>query len=312
MVIVLSLNSRELEELIPLNSDADRATEERWQGCGWLLELRRQSEIEILTSLQAKERITAGVLEPTECLVLQEEDKDHGLFELGCIPWLNFCLESPLYTRQFYAHIDAYRDRFMHSMYFDWKDHKKTQPVYFPSFGEGEIMIPEPLEHREFMTCIMSNKFGGQEVENSLMKSRLDALNCFLNRPGFHLYGRGWAESAFCLEVGFKTPILRNSRFTLCYENYSMPGYVTEKAIHALVAGSIPVYLGAPDIEFYLPSDLFIDARHKTPEAIWRECHTLPNVVAKDMIQAGQSWLKTDGAAFTYRSFAKRVLDLLP
>lgn len=41
---------------------------------------------------------------------------------------------------------------------------------------------------------------------------------------------------------------LRGFKFTICYENSSHPGYVTEKILHAMAAGTIPIYWGDPDV----------------------------------------------------------------
>ena len=53
---------------------------------------------------------------------------------------------------------------------------------------------------------------------------------------------------------GSKITALRNSTFTLACENYlGDPGYVSEKVFDAMAAGSIPIYIGAPNS---LPPDL--------------------------------------------------------
>jgi hypothetical protein len=44
-------------------------------------------------------------------------------------------------------------------------------------------------------------------------------------------------------------------KFTLAFENSIAPDYVTEKFFDPLVAGSVPVYLGAPNIADFAPGD---------------------------------------------------------
>jgi len=59
-----------------------------------------------------------------------------------------------------------------------------------------------------------------------------------------------------------KQEILRDSRFSIVYENISgLKGYITEKIFDAFVAGNVPVYWGAEDIEEYIPKECFIDRR---------------------------------------------------
>ena len=48
---------------------------------------------------------------------------------------------------------------------------------------------------------------------------------------------------------------LRDYKFTVAFENSSAPGYVTEKAVDAYVAGSIPLYWGDPLVDRFLNPD---------------------------------------------------------
>ena len=55
-----------------------------------------------------------------------------------------------------------------------------------------------------------------------------------------------------------KIETISNYKFTVCFENTQYEGYVTEKMIDCFIAGTIPVYLGAPDVEEFVPKDCFI------------------------------------------------------
>jgi hypothetical protein len=52
-----------------------------------------------------------------------------------------------------------------------------------------------------------------------------------------------------------KLKIIANYKFTLAFENAVDVDYVTEKFFDPLVAGSIPVYLGAPNVGAFAPGD---------------------------------------------------------
>jgi hypothetical protein len=57
-----------------------------------------------------------------------------------------------------------------------------------------------------------------------------------------------------------KLKIIADYKFTLAFENAMTPDYVTEKFFDPLVAGSVPVYLGAPNVADFAPGDhCFID-----------------------------------------------------
>jgi alpha(1,3/1,4) fucosyltransferase len=68
-----------------------------------------------------------------------------------------------------------------------------------------------------------------------------------------------------------KRDVISQYRFSYCYENTtSIPGYVTEKLFDVLRAGTVPVYLGAPETAQLLPKDIYIDrASFKDDEALY-------------------------------------------
>ena len=108
-----------------------------------------------------------------------------------------------------------------------------------------------------------------------LYNERLRAITELAQHPGFSLFGIGWSErlpgwsdatwqrvrSAHRGEVANKQEVLSQHRFALCIENTVFPGYISEKIFDAFQAGTIPVYLGAPDVDRYLPPGAFIDLR---------------------------------------------------
>jgi hypothetical protein len=61
--------------------------------------------------------------------------------------------------------------------------------------------------------------------------------------------------------VKSKYETLSRYRFALCFENMAMPGYITEKIFDCFFVGTIPIYLGAPDVENYIPKSCFVNMR---------------------------------------------------
>jgi hypothetical protein len=56
--------------------------------------------------------------------------------------------------------------------------------------------------------------------------------------------------------------VIRGYRFTLAFENSLATDYVTEKFFDPLVAGSVPVYLGAPNVADFAPGErCYLDVR---------------------------------------------------
>lgn len=83
-------------------------------------------------------------------------------------------------------------------------------------------------------------------------------------------------------------------------------GGVSEKFIDCLVAGVIPLYLGASDIEKFFPLNTFIDVRSFPT---WESLHMyLQSITEKDAVQMianGRAFLASDeGKLHSFEGFA--------
>lgn len=56
-----------------------------------------------------------------------------------------------------------------------------------------------------------------------------------------------------------KINFIRNYKFTIAFENSSVPGYTTEKIMHAFIGRSIPIYWGNPLVSLDFNSEAFIN-----------------------------------------------------
>ncbi len=74
------------------------------------------------------------------------------------------------------------------------------------------------------------------------------------------VYGGGWPTDlpnyrGRCVS---KITTLRRYRYALVFENQRQPGYVTEKLLDCFMAGTVPIYWGAPDVTESVPEDALI------------------------------------------------------
>jgi len=156
-------------------------------------------------------------------------------------------------------------------------------------------------------------------------------LTCGLLASNFlDLYGNGWNNysnlpkiwqkklSKFLGKpkdrfIDNKLKCLTRYRFCLCIENFEYSGYITEKIIHCMVAKSIPIYYGAPNIKEHIPSECYIDAREFENVDLLVEHLLEMNKEAHDrMVFAGQEYLNTfPGNLHSYEGFADHILSLL-
>jgi hypothetical protein len=58
-----------------------------------------------------------------------------------------------------------------------------------------------------------------------------------------------------------KIDFFKTKKFSLCYENSSYPGYVTEKLYHGFYANTVPIYWGSPVVELDFNPKAFV-SRH--------------------------------------------------
>lgn len=58
-----------------------------------------------------------------------------------------------------------------------------------------------------------------------------------------------------------KRSFLKDYKFTIAFENETFPGYQTEKLYDAMLAGSLPIYFGDPNIDLVFNTKSFVHAR---------------------------------------------------
>lgn len=126
-----------------------------------------------------------------------------------------------------------------------------------------------PLSGRKNAICMI----GGNKkshVPSELYSKRIEVAEWFFKNSAipFDVYGRPpfqLSNYRGIIPSGQKLSILKQYRFSLCFENTNHPvlsaGYVTEKILDCLETRTIPIYLGASNIEKYIPEDCLIDFR---------------------------------------------------
>jgi len=106
---------------------------------------------------------------------------------------------------------------------------------------------PAENTNREFCAFVVSNP--GCAPRNDAF----DALNAYKRVNSAGAYKNNIGELLFCRFGGggggdqAKFEFLKQHRFCLCYENTQQPGYVTEKLLHAKLAGCVPLYWGSKE-----------------------------------------------------------------
>ncbi len=168
-----------------------------------------------------------------------------------------------------------------------------------------------------------------QALKKEIQTERLRCIEFLGNLGVLDVFGGNWdrekrfppswrrrmksVSSCFQGICADKAECLSNYRFALCFENVRMKGYITEKIIHSIVAGAVPIYLGAPDVVSYVPPESFIDyASFGSPEALWNFVSALDNTRVEAMAQAGRDFLLSErGAFFSCERLARDIHFLI-
>lgn len=152
----------------------------------------------------------------------------------------------------------------------------------------GQVALREPYRsaRRAAAAALASTyRFRGQWHSPNLYRRRLEIIEAFTRVEDFDLWGTGWdrpigggsrkvraaVRSCYRGIAEDKSELLGRFRFALCLENTRFPGYISEKLFDAFHAGTIPVYLGAPDVADYVPEDSYIDMDRFTDLVSLRE-----------------------------------------
>ena len=245
--------------------------------------------------------------------VIQEElnDQAAGMIGRGAKPGLLFSFESPLYAPDFYDALPRLKETFPRQMLFSGG----TDPVYFPSFDWSEVRKISPWGERKGVCLVAANKHYSMLPAKPDSPSFQGALKAQLHDIRYRaiqklnptIYGTGW--SPFNLPCADKIKTLSQYKYALCFENVSQPGYITEKIIDCLVAGTVPIYMGAPDIWKRVPNQAMLDWAHDSArlhddflsdEADWTH-----------RVRVGRDFLYERGWKYSYPGFAQWVLDIL-
>lgn len=191
-----------------------------------------------------------------------------------------------------------------------------------------------PRDRRMCMISRNRNTLPGYEGTDLYQYRReiVDYLTKTYSPDDFHLYGR-WPASPYykgelyasndlggfglecpvnkgkSLKLDGRYEVLPLYHYNICTENSVAPGYVTEKIFHAMAAGCIPIYKGAPDIDAMVPKDCYIDMRDRDLKDIFDEVARQSQEDRNKMKERIYNWLKTEGNYwFSSVRFAKKIL----
>jgi len=187
----------------------------------------------------------------------------------------------PIVMRSYDAHSPrktsvAYMDRY-HDLVLTYLRARVTPPHrIFAQIAYDNFLVMQydslPT-HRKFASMVLrrEQREGYFETHDKFLEQGLDLQKTYHLREKFatyeviDVYGSGWDKEMpnykGSLSYKHKHQTLHRYKFHFVLENAIVDNYLSEKIFDAFVSLTVPVYLGSPVVEQYIPKACFIDIR---------------------------------------------------
>jgi hypothetical protein len=192
-------------------------------------------------------------------------------------------------------------------------DRSKLRQLFWPQPFRGVLEQHWGKGGRLNRIVVINGNHKPRSRAGELYSRRIEAMAALAKLDAVDLYGVGWDKwwsrrsmwLPYWLHRSMLLSIYRGScvskyetlsryRFCLCFENMEMSGYVTEKLFDCLYAGTVPLYLGAPDISSLIPAETYIDCRKFASwEEMWREISSMSDSQINTIREAGRAYLNS-------------------
>lgn len=197
-------------------------------------------------------------------------------------------------------------------------DQSRLSKLYWPQPYEGPLNSYFEVQERLNKLVVISGAHNPRFRKPELYSQRIEAVAQLQRFDAIDLYGRGWDKtfsrhnawlpfwrnrkklaSAYQGMCASKMDVLSKYRFSLCFENMPMRGYITEKIFDCFYAGTVPVYWGAPDIENHIPENCYIKFEQ------FRDFNHLWNFLSNMSIDEWQGYRNSIKEYLSSRSYAQ-------
>lgn len=187
--------------------------------------------------------------------------------------------EPPLVDQKTYDMIPKLINQFQKIyLYNPPKNDHRFGKIYFPTPSNKVMDEYWKNDKRSENLVMISGNHAPFFKDNEVYSTRIDFISYFSKKNKIDLYGRNWRIhlnrrvlwwkylfnyqsiiSSFKGSVLSKYKALSNYKYSICFENSIINGYITEKIVDCFYAGTVPIYYGAPDINKYVNPKAFIN-----------------------------------------------------
>lgn len=130
-------------------------------------------------------------------------------------------------------------------------------PYYRYEYRKDLISTPEFSFHEKKDICMMISTPPNQNEQQEYLQELMQYIQIDSYEELFNTY-----TSKEDTGQNSKIKLYNKYKFVIAFENCCAIDYVTEKFYDPLLAGAVPIYLGAPNIEAFVPGEnCFVDIR---------------------------------------------------
>ncbi len=205
---------------------------------------------------------------------LPDNDRTRKLCEVAAKSIL-LVYESPLVDKQ--VHEKDYQQLFSQIVTYRSDQIEASRVVQYCYPVRREIYSEEtwiPFGQRKF--CCMIAGFKSSQLPGEAVSVRQRVVEFFRDEhpDQFELFGMGWPKDWQINQgpIDDKDRTMKQFKFVICPENMvGVAGYITEKIWDAFCNGVVPIYMGPPDVEDYIPSNCYINLHHlQKPKKLYK------------------------------------------
>lgn len=228
-------------------------------------------------------------------------------------------LEPPLIDSKIYKSLDYISELFNRVyLYNPIEKIKNTRRVFIPIPYNKVIDNCWDNEIRLDKYVIISGNHAPFFKSNELYSKRIDCINYFEKNNYIDLFGRNWHLTFNRRTLWWKYLLnypaimrvykgstenkhntLSNYKYSICFENSEMSGYITEKIFDCFYAGTVPIYYGAPDISYFINPNSYIDYKNfKDLAELKRYTDSLSDTQYLDIKEKGKNFIEKQSSRY--------------
>jgi hypothetical protein len=149
-------------------------------------------------------------------------------------------------------------------LHYEWQSEKEIVDFFDITMTySSSSNVPVPYLYPGYLKQILNAPVSKYHNVNAFISSsfdksnRLKVLSELMRYMEIDSYGKRLNNKQLDTDAGSSTKeqVIARYKFTIAFENAIAEDYVTEKFFEPLIAGSVPVYLGAPNVDDFAPGD---------------------------------------------------------